>query len=306
MATVNNRVMSPQGLVINGVDAGGAMTVNVKAGNDQTNKSAPDGLAVPVKDKEMQYVRGTVVTQDWVHAVELLTAVVGDLVFYERKSNIPAANGYIKHTIANPVIHRMQLRFNRKGYATATFNFECRAADETKGIIDMWSSKDNQSAPTYISAARGGVRILSATHGTVGTLISILHNTDFEFSIEMRLAKESNDADVGYTCVDAMTDGMTCRGSIGFQDAAIAADVMLIQKLITAAKGPLVITVRQSQGATSKVITIANVDFDSNSSNSSATSDYTGYTLDYDVANIAGTPLTLEGDNKIIEITDLA
>ncbi|MBW8017435.1 MAG: hypothetical protein FVQ82_14745 [Planctomycetes bacterium] len=308
MATVNKRTSIPQAVVINGVDAGGDMTVRITAGFDQKNQSAPDGLEVPVKDKEIQYVRGSVTTQDWIHAVELLTGALGTLVFYERKSGVAAATGYIKHTIVNPVIHKMRLSISKKRYAEVSFGFECRAADETAGITDMHTTEDTQAAPSYISAARGGVRIISATHGTGGTLLSILHSTAFEFSIALPLVKESNDADVGYTCVDARLDGLGCEGKTSFQDGGVKAVTtqLLIQQLIIAAAGPLVLTVRQSQAATNKLITIANVDFDNVYSDSDVNSEFTGYSADFDIANVAGTPVTLDGANKIITIADVA
>jgi len=308
MATVNKRVGIPQAVTINGIDAGGTMTARLISGFDDRNQSEPDGLQVPVKDKETQFVRGTIVTQDWPHAVELLTAAAGSLVFYERKSGVAEAAGYIKHTITNPVIHKMRLSISKKQYAAVSFDFECRAADETKGITDMHQTADEQAAPSYISAARGGVRIISATHGTGEALLNILHSTELEFAIEMPLVKESNDADVGYTCVDARLDGMKCQGKISFQDGGIKAATtqLLIQQLITAAKGDLVITVRQSQAATNKVITIGGTDFSQVYSDSNVKAPFTGYSADFDVSNTAGSPLTLDGTNKIITIEDAA
>jgi hypothetical protein len=88
MATVNKRVGLPQAVTINGVDAGGAMVARIQEGYDNILRSAPDGLQVPVKDKEAEYVRGEIVTQDWVEAVNLLTGTVGTFVFYERKSGV--------------------------------------------------------------------------------------------------------------------------------------------------------------------------------------------------------------------------
>lgn len=304
MSTVNKRVSTPQAVTINGIDAGGAMQARITSGFDQTNRSTPDGLEVAIKDKSIQYVRGSLVTQDWVHAIELLTGTVDSLVFYERKSGVAALDGYIKHTIVNPIIHRMSLSISNKEFSTVSIDFECRADDETKGITDMHQIEDSQAAPSYISAARGGFRIISAIHGT----LSILHSTELEFSIVMPLVKESNDADIGYTCVDARLDGMGCQGKISFQDGGIKAATtsQLAQQLIIAAKASLVVTVKQSQSATSKTITIANVDFNNVNNASNAKSDFTGYSADFDIANVAGTPVTLDGTNKIITIADIA
>jgi len=297
MATVNQRVKTPQGVVINGVDAGGAMQARINCGHDSIIQSTPDGLGVPVRDKECQFVRGSVTTQDWVHAVDLLTGTVGTYVFYERKSGVAAATGYIKHTLTNPVIHNASISFTKEGYAVCSFDFECKPADETKGIADMWVPLDDQAAPSYISAAWGGYRILTAAHGAV----SIYHVTAFSFALALPLSRACNDGDVGYTCVDADIDGMAATGSITFQDSTIATATLLAQKLAVAAASSLVLTVKQGQGAASKTITIAGVDFDS-IEGSGGGKPFTEYTGRFAVANATGTPLTLDGTNKIITI----
>lgn len=303
MATVNERLGRPQALVINGVDAGGAMTIIINAGHDNIMRSAPDGLQVPVKDKETQFVRGTIVTQDWVEAINLLVGAVGTYVFYERKSGVAAATGYVKHTITAPVIHRFTINMTQGGYATVSLDFECRAADETKTLADMWAMTDDQAAPSHISSARGGYRIETCKHDPGGgNEIQVYHLTGFSFSITMPLVRACNDADVAYTCVDARLDGMVCGGSISFQDGAIATAKLKAQELLLAAKDELEIVVTQGQGAADKTITIANVDFNSIAGSSDVSAPFTGYTADFDVANDASTPLTLEGDNKIITI----
>lgn len=298
MTTVNNRVGIPQAIVINGVDAGGAMTAAINAGYDNIMRSAPDGLQVPIKDKEIQFVRGTVTTQDWVEVVNLLVGVVGTYVFYERKSGVAPATGFIQHTITNPVIYQASFTLTKGGYATASFSFECRAADETKTIADMWALLDSQAAPTYLTTARGGYRIETAAHGA----ISIYHVTAFNFGLTLPLVKACNDADIGYTCVDARLDGLTAAGSISFQDALITGAILTCQQLIAAAKGSLVLVVTQGQGGADKTITIAGVDFNNVGDSSGANTPFTEYTADFDVANDETTQLTLEGTNKIITI----
>ena len=302
MVTVNKRVGLPQAGTINGVDAGGIMTARIDAGFDNIIRSAPDGLSPPVQDKEIQYVRGTIVTQDWIEAINLLTGAVGTFVFYERKSGVDEATGFVEHTITAPVIHQITITLTKGGYATVSFNFECRAADETKTIADMWALLDGQAAPAYISAARGGYRIVSAVHGTDPNDIDIYHVMSFNFTLALPLMKDCNDSDVAYTCVDARVDGLTAGGSIGFQSGEITGAILTCQELIAATKANLVITVKQGQGAANKVITIAGVDFSSISSPSDANNPFTGYAANFDVANDPSTPLTLAGDNKIIAI----
>lgn len=305
MATVNKRVGLPQAITINGVDAGGAMTARIDAGFENIMRSSPDGLQVPVKDKEIQYVRGTIVTQDWVEAINLATGVVGTYIFYERISGVAEATGFIKHTITAPVIHRVTITFTKGGYATVSLDFECRAADETKTIADMWALLDTQAAPTYISAARGGFRITSAKHGhetPTPAWIDIYHVMSFNFTLTLPLVRACNDSDVGYTCVDARLSGLTAGGSIGFQGGEITGAILTCQELVVATKDQLVLVATQSQGAADKTITINGVDFNSVSSPSDVNTPFTEYAANFDVANDADTPLTLADDNKIITI----
>lgn len=302
MATVNMRTGLPQAVKINGVDAGGVMTARIDAGFENVMHSAPDGLQLPTKDKEIQYVRGTIVTQDWVEAINLLVGTVGTYVFYERKSGVAEATGYVEHTITAPVIHRVSINFTKGGYATISLDFECRAADETKTIADMWAVLDSQAAPTYISAARGGYRVETAVHGVDPNDIDIYHVTAFDFTLTLPLVRACNDGDVAYTCVDARLNGLTAGGSISFQGGEITGAILTCQELIAAAAANLVIVVTQSQGAADKTITIAKVDFNSIGSSSDVNTPFTGYTAAFDVANDPDTPLTLEAAPKIIDI----
>ncbi len=298
MATVNNRVGVPQAAKINGIDAGGMMAASIQSGYDNILNTSPDGLQVPLQDKDIEFVRGSIVTQNWPEAINLLTGTIGTYVFYQRKSGVAEATGYIKHTITNPVISNMNIRFGKGGYAAIAFDFECRASDETKGILDMWGQLDLQTPPVYVSAARGGFRIISAVHGAV----SIYQVTGFDFNMALPLVKACNDGDVGYTAVDARLDGLTCSGSISFQDTVIAAGHIKAQTLLTAAKANLVLTIKQAQGAANKTVTIANVDFTAIGSDDGAQQDFAGHSTNFNVANVVGTPLTLTGVNKIITI----
>jgi len=294
--------MAPQASVINGVDVGGTMTAVISEGYENILRSAPDGLQLPTVDREVQFCRGTIVSQDWVEAINLLTGTVDTYVFYERISGVAAATGYVKHTITNPVIHRISIRLTKGGFAQVEFGFECKAADETKTFADMHTMLDGQAAPSDISSARGGYRVSTTAHGAV----SVYHVTDFTFSLQLPLARACNDADVAYTAVDAILNGLTASGSIGFQDSEIATAKLKCQQLLLASAADLVLTVVQSRGATSKVITIANVVFLSAGENSDVGAQYTGYSAQFDIANDPDTPLTLEGTNKIITIEDAA
>lgn len=305
MATVNKRVGIPQAIVINGIDAGGAMTARIIEGWENMIRSAPDGLQVPVIDRDVQYVRGTVVTQSWAEAVNLLTGVLGTYVFYERKSGgIPEATGFIEHTITNPVIHRIAINITQGGFGTISLDFECRFSDTTSVITDMHALADNHAAPTYVSAARGGFRIETAQFDVGGTPINIYHSTAFDFTITLPLVKACNDGDIGYTCVDARLDGLTATGSLTFQDATIATAALLAQQLLLHARAALQLKVRQSHAATSKLITIAGVIFGSGTQNSDVNAPFTDFNIPFEVGNDPALPLTLAGDNKILTIAD--
>lgn len=299
MVTVNKRTGIPQAVTINGVTAGGSMQITITQGYDGLIRSDPDGLEVSMLDREIQFCRGQVVSQDWAQAIAILEGTLGSLVFHERKSATPVATGYVKHTITAPVIHRIAFDLRKGGYGSVNYAFECRAEDETKGFADMWVALDSQAAPTYIAAARGGYRIASAAHGS----IDILHVTSFNFALALQLVKECNDSDLGYTCVDARADGLRADGSISYQDTTISTATMVGQKLLAAARSSLILSVVQGSGGAAKTVTIAGVVFNTgpraaNSSNPP----FTEEAMDFEVTNDTTTQLTISGANKIITI----
>jgi len=299
MVAINKRVKIPQAMVINGVDAGGKMSIVITEGYDEVPKSAPDGAAVPVADRGAQFCRGTGVTQDWIHIIELLTGTVGTYAFSEKKSG---AETYLDHVINNPVVYNVRIAQAKGGYITCTYDFECRAADETKGFADMHTVTDAQEAPTFVTAARGGWRVKTAAHGA----ISVYHVTTFNFGITMRLDKACNDGDVGYTCVDAEQVGMACGGALGFEDSEVdgGSSELKSQQLLGADAGNLVITVVQSGGAADKVITIARTIFTNVNRSSDVNAPFTGHTGNFVLTDNPAAPLSLAGDNKIITIED--
>jgi hypothetical protein len=304
MATINKRIHTPQAYTINGVDAGGGMSARITEGYDQIFRTSPDGLQIPIIDRVTQFCRGSIETQDWVEMVNLLSGTLGTYVFYERKSGVAVASGYIKHTLLNPVIHLAAINLTSgdkaAGYATVRVNFECKAADENDGIADLHVIADSQAAPTYISAARGGIRILTTVHGAV----SIYHVTALSLQLAIPLKKASNDGDEAYTAIDAELSGMTVTGSLTFQDAEITSAKLKMQDLILADPASLVATIRQSSFATNKVLTIAGVIFGPGDASPDVNSEYTNFTLPFEVTNDVTTQLTLAGANKVITIAD--
>jgi hypothetical protein len=299
MSTTNKRAGQIQACTINGVSAGGIMSIGLQFGFDQVVNSPADGLGVPVYDKQTQFCRGNVRSQDWVHLIELLTGTVGTLICYERKSGAAEASGYIKHTVNNPIVHQMALKLSHRAYADIAATFECKAADETKGFDDMYTQLDAQAAPTYVPAARG----LEMTAVLLGGSLAISHVTGLDLMIKLPVGKASSDGDVGYTAVDQIINGMTASGSLRFQDSSISTTI-LSQRLLAAVVGNLVLTVKQSSGATAKTLTIARVDFTnvSDEKNNDVQNPYTEHVANFVINNDPSTPLTLEGANKIITI----
>jgi hypothetical protein len=304
MTTTNKRSNVLQKCVFNGVDSGGAMSANIQAGYDNVMFSSPDGMEVPVMDREAQFVRGTITTQDFSEFAGLLSGAVGTYTCYERRSGVAAATGYIRHTITNPVIHNCRFRQTKGKYIEVAFDFECRFSSEAATIGTMWEMTDSQAAPTWTGPARGGFRIVSAVHGS----LSIYHLLSFEFGIAMGLARACNDSDLGYTAVDANVEGgMKCDGSLIAEDSEIAANQNKLTQLLLAARASLVLTIKQSAGAANKTITIAGVQFTTGSAGqSSSAADYSTINASFVVSNDPSTPLTLTGTNKIIVIADAA
>lgn len=299
MATVNHRAFLPQATVINGVSVGGTVSVALEAGFESLHTSTPDGLVLAVQDRETQYVRGVCVVEDWPAAINLLLGAVGSLVYYERKSGVAAATGYLKHTLLNPKIHNVRLSINKGGWATVSFGFECQFASEVATINDVWAITDTQAAPTYLPTARGGWRISDAKHGQT----DIFHLMSLSLDITRPMLKACNDADVGYTAVDLAESGMTVGGSIGFQDASVDSSILQCNKLLVASLATLTATIVQSGSAAAKVITIARCQFTGGGANGGGNT-YSQFDLRFGVTNDPAAPLTLDGDNKIITIAD--
>lgn len=295
MATINRRLSRGRITTVNGIDVGGMMSARIQKGYDEIITSAPDNLAVPLRDRGEQFCRGRIATQAWSLLIDLLTAVSGTYVFYERESG---AATYTKHTLSGLVVHGVSIQMRKGGYADLAIDFECRAADETKGFADMHTLQRGQSAPvSWVNAARGGWRIESALHGST----NIYHVLSFSFGIKVPVSMQCNDGDVGYTCVDADQEAMAVAGAISFEDTG-AGSVLLVDTLLGAAASDLVLVVRQAAGAADKTVTIANAVFETGDYNGAAGQTYSSSSASFSVANSLAQPLTLAGANKIITI----
>lgn len=301
MTTVNKRNNLPMGMLINGVDAGGLMQCRIAAGYDGIIESAPDGLGLTTVDREAQFIRGSVVTQDFATILDILAGTLANYTFYERKSGVASATGWVKHVLANPVIHRVRLEQAKGSFVTAAFDFECRFASEAATISSTWAMTDSQAAPTFSAPARAGYRVKSTLFGE----LAIYHVLSFSFDLAMRLVKACNDLDIGYTAVDVNLEaGMTAGGSLAIQDATISSAALLTARLLDLGKADLALTLTSSMGAADKIVTVANVLFTGGDADSNVANDFSGYSMAYRVSNDPAMPLTLDGDNPIIAIED--
>jgi hypothetical protein len=292
------------GNIINGVDEGGPMSIALDEGYDELVESGPDGSEVAIVDRESQFVRGTVTTQDWDTVIALLSGTLGTYVFYERKSGVAAATGYIKHTITAPVIWDVSFNWQKGQCGTVTFKFECRFVTAADVISTVHAITDSQAAPSDILPDHGGYRVVTALHGA----LAIYALNSFSFHIGLKLAKACNDGWKGYGSVDAeLIGGTTPDGSLSCQDSSVASSKIKSSQLLEAARASLVLTCKQSGGAANKVVTIAGVIFATASTQMSGDmARYAEMTANYRVSNSIALPLTLAGTNKIITIADAA
>lgn len=304
MATVNKRSKLLFSTIINGITAGGATLARIDAGYDEIVRSVADGTQVPYIERACQFVRGSQAWEDWTDAIGILTGTVGTSVFHERKSGTAAATGFIKHTLNNPVVHRFTLSQRQGQYLVASADFECRFASDTAQITDVWQMLDTQAAPSHPTAVRGGWRVVSAVFTPAGgSAINLYHVLSFNFDLAIRLVKACNDADKGYTAVDADIEaGIEAGGSISLEDSTIESTAILAARLVLAAKGTLVLTVLTGEGGANKTITIKGCQFGSGGRSLDPSKAFNDGSLGFTVANSSSTPLTLTGTDKIIAV----
>ena len=289
MAATNNRVRMIRESTINGVDSGGMVTVLIQEGWDQIIRSGPSDIAGMVVDRECQFVRGAIATQDWSKAYNSLVAASGNFVFSERISGAAAGSAWQAHTLANTVIHRLDLAQQFGQYMTATYAYECKFASDSTTYSDVHSVAAGGAAGAAHTATRGGYRVESATLGEV----NFYHVTQFNLSIALPLFKDCNDGDVGYTIVEAETEcGIAVTGSITVQDEDF-------DPIGDADPADLVLTLRSSSGAADKTITVKDVVFTGRDSNKQQ--GYGTFAHAFEVSNPDG-DLTLSGETKFLTI----
>ncbi len=294
MAT-NSRTYSPSRPVINGVSVGGLTSVAYEEGFDNKIESSGEGQAFPTKDRRGQFCRGTISCEDWVKMLSILTGTVGTFVVYER---ISGAATFIKHTFTNPVVSAVSLTVSNNKYSAITANFECRAADGTKTIVDMHKVEAAATLPDVVAAEYGGYEINSVVLGS----LAITHVTGLTFNMSATIIKSTGDDDLAYTAVDRVDDNLAVSGSLSFE-AGFASTSLISQQMLIASAADLVVTVKKAGGTAQKVLTIKSVSFENNSGNAQGK----GHTTNSANFTISGsTTLTLTGDTAAVTIADAA
>lgn len=278
MAT-NNRVLRPYHggattttATVNGVDAGGLMTANINIGFDGIITTPHDGNAFPNTDRLTEFCRGSMVSQDWIECLNVLNGTEGSWVFYERESG---AATVVVHTLSTMVIENVSVNLQHRGYATASFNWECFAATPaTQGFVEMWARLAAQTAPAAITDTARGLEITALTHG--GATVEQI--TGLSFNIGGTISKASHDGDQSYNVVERIQGGVPVSGTLTTQDLGAAIGLLDASGLAD----DIVVTVKQSQAATAKTLTILDAQFTNLSTTSDTTSSgYTEYSLDF-------------------------
>jgi len=270
-------------LNINGVSSGGLVLAEVKAGYDTVLTPTYDGLLFGLPDRMIQYVRGSISSEDIESAINVLNGTLGTYTVYEKEWGLST---YTKHVITNPVIYALALNYVEAGLSTVQWLFECKAADGDKTCKDMCVSTATQEKPAYLGSDRA-TRITGVKHGEV----AINHVKEVTVNMAGLLLKDSSDGDIGYTAVSAERWGIT--GSVRFLDAAVAESVQKNIDLLDDSVGDLEVTMLDFGGGGSAAHTIANVLFTEVSANKGGDGKIQEFTADFVVTDDTETPLTL-------------
>lgn len=264
---------------VNGVAHGGLVSGAIQYGKDKIVRSSGDNQILEEVDVFINFVRGTITSQDWPDVISLLTGTVGTYIFYEKESGLATVT---KNTLNLPVIHRADFSLTNFSPAQITWGFECRGTLNDDVITDMWGRLKTQVAPAVELTTSRGDKITAAVHGVT----AIQHVTGLTFSLNANLVIGTpGDGDTCYVAVD-LANPFSFSGSITTQDLDSA---LSLNEIGTPAA--LAVTVHQMSQAAAKTITFANVLFGSNSANLGQ--GHTGYTIGFIVNSPSATPLTL-------------
>jgi hypothetical protein len=283
MATNRTRqVIHGSTLNINGVSAGGLMSANIDAGFDSIIRASHDGLSFPVNERLIPYVRGSITCQDWEKVISVFNGTLGTYTFYEALSG---AATYYPHTITNPVIHSFSLNLLNGGYSSVTWNFECKPADGTKTITDMFASGAAAAKPAYLASQRA-VKIVSATH-----VSAIGYVTGATVNFTSNLLREMSDGGLGYTTVEA-AEPYNITGSVTFQNNDVASSKQYLTLLLTGAASDLVIVMKDSGLGGTATLTIKNVFFTTGNANKTSDGGYNSCTANFIMSDSSGVGYT--------------
>jgi len=301
MAIVNNRLLHAAHLsdlsdvagIINGIDAGGLMSASIQAGFDDVIAAGYDGFSMPEVDRFTQFVRGSVITQDWIEVLNILAGTVSRYTFYERNSGGPT---FRRNELQWPYIHAASINLAHRGRADCSFNFECWFDNTNSDISKIWTTSDliSDSTVSDTIAYSPGLEIETCIHDPGVGDSDIYHVLGFSMTIAGQLSRASADSDVGYTAVDIGWGGQPISGTLTIQDAERH------HTLLAAGKADLILVIKMAQGAASKTLTVKDVVFTNLDSTSNSGAGYTGYTLNWVQTSLQATGYGYAADNPFV------
>lgn len=296
MTTTNKRTHKIFNIMVNGVAVGGTTMLSLTKSYAQNLTTPADGLQLPLRDRFVQQCSGSLTTHDWSLYSSLLTGAVGTLTGYERNSGVAEATGYTKHTVTNPIFNRFALNFKKNQYATLAADFQCKAADDTKGFLDAHTAQSGQEKPDHQAAGYGGFKLKSLSHGGSA---SLKHVQSLTLDIAIPLLTASDDGDIGYTLVEQDLSNIMPTGSVTVQDTQIGTSNLVADDFLEADADDLELTVAQGSGGSDKVLTISGVQFSGDTINWS-NNGFNSVTLPFYISNDPDDVITLA---TLIEIT---
>ena len=298
-----HRGVSDSSDIINGVSLGGLMSASIQCGYDDIVTAGADGYSFPETDRLTQFVRGTIQCQDWKEVLNVLGGASSRYVFYERESG---GATWRMNTLYDPYIHSATLNFDHRGRASVSFGFECWASDAATGFSALWARSDAMGLPSDVISYSPGMEMTAGILGTSPVLGEpFYHLLNLTVNISGQIVRASGDGDVGYTAVDIVWGGVPMGGSMTFQDASDA------WNLLQEVESDLYITINQCQGESDAYLILQNVLFTNLGSTSSAGPGHTPYTLDFILNSDGTTPIGYDtnlpfvGDAAGIEVSDI-
>lgn len=250
-----------QGLAVNTIDIGGALSVGVTVDHVHKIDSREDSVqGTSVVSDAGQRVDVDIRTRDVMKMVALLTSTPGALNCKARESGTatygllevaPAGDGVL-------VMHSANFSCSRDRYAELGLRGTVRFASGAKTIADVVNFTAGQTAPTIAQPSRIWQPTAMAHDGD--STIAILHAQEATFDVTGRVLVDYGDDDVGTTAVD-VADYDAITGSITIRDASVTLAQQVAQQLVGNGVGDLSITLTGVAEVANKTLILRNVKF---------------------------------------------